>query len=75
MQYADMLCFSMMGFLVSGAFLGRAYFDYLFTIVGCCAILRRTAFDRWQEIDAAEEDEQNLHLEGGALSPLEGAHS
>jgi hypothetical protein len=39
--------FSLLGFLISGIFLGRAYFDYFFTIVACVAILKRVARDRW----------------------------
>jgi probable O-glycosylation ligase (exosortase A-associated) len=39
-NYANMLRFSFVGFLVSGAFLGRAYFDFLYTIVACISILR-----------------------------------
>jgi hypothetical protein len=40
-EYAAMLKFSLIGFLVTGAFLGRAYFDYYFGIVVCVAILKR----------------------------------
>jgi probable O-glycosylation ligase (exosortase A-associated) len=40
-EYAAMLKFSLVGFMVTGAFLGRAYFDYYFGIVVCVAILRR----------------------------------
>ena len=36
-----MLKFSLVGFMVTGAFLGRAYFDYYFGIVVCVAILKR----------------------------------
>jgi probable O-glycosylation ligase (exosortase A-associated) len=39
--YAPMLQFSILAFMVSGAFLGRAYFDYYFTIVACAVILRQ----------------------------------
>jgi putative inorganic carbon (HCO3(-)) transporter len=39
-SYANMLRLSLAGFLASGAFLGRGYFDLLFTIVACVAILR-----------------------------------
>jgi probable O-glycosylation ligase (exosortase A-associated) len=45
--YAQMFEFSLLGFLISGIFLGRAYFDYFFTIVACVAILKRVARDRW----------------------------
>jgi putative inorganic carbon (HCO3(-)) transporter len=40
-NYAAMLQLSLLGFMVCGAFLGRAYFDYFFTIVACVIILRR----------------------------------
>lgn len=39
--YANMLRLSLVGFLASGAFLGRAYFDYFFTMVACIAVLHR----------------------------------
>jgi len=42
-QYADMFRLSLVGFLTSGLFLGRAYFDYFFTIVACLVILKRIA--------------------------------
>jgi probable O-glycosylation ligase (exosortase A-associated) len=38
-SYADMFRFSLVGFLVSGAFLGRAYFDLYFSLVACVSIL------------------------------------
>lgn len=46
-QYARMFRFSMVGFLVSGFFLGRQYFDYLYTIIACIAVLKRLCFDAW----------------------------
>lgn len=49
--YANMLRFSLVGFLVSGAFLGRAYFDYFFTIVACVAILKRVCEAQWFSAD------------------------
>jgi hypothetical protein len=42
-----MLQASLAGFLVPGFFLGRAYFDYYFTIVACITILGRIASERW----------------------------
>jgi probable O-glycosylation ligase (exosortase A-associated) len=45
--YADMFRFSLIAFLASGAFLGRAYFDYFFTIVACVIILSRLATEKW----------------------------
>jgi probable O-glycosylation ligase (exosortase A-associated) len=57
-NYTHMLRFSLLGFLTSGVFLGRAYFDYFFAIVACVAVLAKVANDKWaaQRIDA-EADE------------------
>jgi probable O-glycosylation ligase (exosortase A-associated) len=46
-HYAHMFQLSLVGFLVSGIFLGRAYFDYFFAIVACVMVLKRVAQDRW----------------------------
>jgi probable O-glycosylation ligase (exosortase A-associated) len=63
-HYADMFRFSLIGFLVSGAFLGRAYFDYFYTIIAGVAILKRVCFVRWaeeeQEDSGDEKDEEEL---------------
>jgi putative inorganic carbon (HCO3(-)) transporter len=40
-NYANLLRFSLVAFLVTGTFLGRAYFDYFFTIVACIVILKK----------------------------------
>ena len=40
-EYAAMLKFSLIAYMLTGAFLGRAYFDYYFGIVVCVAILKR----------------------------------
>ena len=45
--YSQMFQMSLIGFLISGVFLGRAYFDYFFAIVACITILDRCARDRW----------------------------
>jgi probable O-glycosylation ligase (exosortase A-associated) len=55
-NYANMFRFSLIGFLTSGLFLGRAYFDYFFTIVACIVILRRVCREE-SEIENAEEFE------------------
>jgi probable O-glycosylation ligase (exosortase A-associated) len=39
--YGPMLQYSFVGFLVTGAFLGRAYFDYFFIILACSMVLGR----------------------------------
>jgi putative inorganic carbon (HCO3(-)) transporter len=56
-NYVHMLRFSLIGFLSSGFFLGRAYFDYFFAIVACMAILAKVAHQRWAERDLVEEEE------------------
>lgn len=58
--YADLLQFSLVGFVVSGAFLGRAYFDFYFTIVACVAVLRQLSETEWSEyVQAGEPVEVN----------------
>lgn len=69
-RYASMFRYSLIGFLSSGAFLGRAYFDYFFTIVACLAILDHVARDRWAWAEAEREEqfepEPTLLAEGPA---------
>ena len=59
LNYTNMFRFSLCAFLVSGTFLGRAYFDYFFAIVACLAILRRVAFESWAEMENDEEDQES----------------
>jgi probable O-glycosylation ligase (exosortase A-associated) len=54
-NYAVLLRFSLVGFLCSGAFLGRAYFDYFFTLVGCSLILGRLWENQMAELEAEPE--------------------
>jgi len=55
-KYANMFRFSLTAFLLSGFFLGRAYFDYFFTLVACLVILKHAAQKKWaQEALMAEE--------------------
>jgi putative inorganic carbon (hco3(-)) transporter len=56
-HYATMLYCSLVGFLVSGAFLGLAYFDYYFAIVACLAILSNVARTEWAAASADERDQ------------------
>jgi putative inorganic carbon (hco3(-)) transporter len=58
-SYANMFRFSLVGFLTSGLFLGRAYFDYFFTIVACLAVLKQVCQFEWAKSGSAEliEDE------------------
>jgi probable O-glycosylation ligase (exosortase A-associated) len=46
-NYVHMFRFSLVGFLVSGLFLGRAYFDYFFTILACISVLKRMCLLEW----------------------------
>ena len=60
-NYSGMFMFSLVGFMASGIFLGRAYFDYYFSIFACVVILEKVARDRWRDAlsqDADEEDEE-----------------
>jgi putative inorganic carbon (hco3(-)) transporter len=59
-NYANMFRFSLVGFLTSGLFLGRAYFDYFFTIVACIAILRRLSRLQWAGIVSADVSTQKV---------------
>ena len=54
-NYASMFQFSLVGFLTAGLFLGRAYFDYFFTIFGCIVILERVARTEWAEEEPAAD--------------------
>jgi probable O-glycosylation ligase (exosortase A-associated) len=54
-SYATMFRLSMIGFLTSGMFLGRAYFDYYFTIVAAIVVLDRIVIER-----IASEDDGNV---------------
>lgn len=72
-QYARMFRFSMVGFLVSGLFLGRQYFDYFYTILACVAVLKRLCFDAWarQELITGDEDEESFENEAAEEEPVE----
>jgi hypothetical protein len=59
-QYANMFRFALIGFLVSGLFLGRMYFDYFYTLVACIGVLKRVCAQRWSEMEQAEEIEEPL---------------
>ena len=72
-HYANMFRFSLVGFLVCGAFLGRAYFDYYFTIVACLTVLERVARQEWAQ--KAQTDEEAVEESGSdeLLLPHSGA--
>jgi probable O-glycosylation ligase (exosortase A-associated) len=59
-NYTTMFRFSLLAFLVSGTFLGRAYFDYYFTIVGCLSVLKSVAFQEWAEAARAPQEEEEV---------------
>jgi putative inorganic carbon (hco3(-)) transporter len=55
--YADMFRFSLIGFMVSGIFLGRAYFDYFYTIIACVIILENVANEKWLRVEMKTTEE------------------
>jgi probable O-glycosylation ligase (exosortase A-associated) len=61
-SYALMFRFSLIGFLVAGLFLGRAYFDYTYTILACIVILKKVCFQRWESELEEEDLEQEEQL-------------
>ena len=67
-SYTNMFRFSLLGFLASGTFLGRAYFDYFFTIVACLIVLERVARQKWtrnletENQTAMEADDERIFL-------------
>jgi probable O-glycosylation ligase (exosortase A-associated) len=68
-NYAQMLQLSLIGFLISGIFLGRAYFDYFFTVVACIVILERAARDRWAVKATAAQAQPRAYTAGTVLGP------
>ena len=65
--YAQMFQLSLIGFLVPGSFLGRAYFDYYFTIVACVIILDQVARKRWEPNDQSGEKRRSCFGTGSRL--------
>jgi hypothetical protein len=61
-NYASMLQFSVIAFLTSGLFLGRAYFDYYFSIICFIVVLKRECCTAWNAMDAPRE----IGMEAGA---------
>jgi probable O-glycosylation ligase (exosortase A-associated) len=70
-HYALALQFSLIGFLVSGIFLGRAYFDYYFAIVCLIIMLKKICFTSWrteerlvtgEPLEPEDEDEEYAEL-------------
>ena len=60
--YAQMFRFSLIGFLTAGLFLGRAYFDYAYTIVACIVVLKSVCFDAWRSQVTEEEYDQEEQM-------------
>jgi|SRR5579863_243282 len=65
LAYALMFRLSLVGFLTSGLFLGRAYFDFYFADVGCIIVLKCLCERDWaegrflgekEEIEAQDDD-------------------
>jgi probable O-glycosylation ligase (exosortase A-associated) len=71
-SYAEMLQFSIIAFLASGTFLGRAYFDYYFTLVACIVILKRVSKTAWREGTVLGQEEEEQHEEEPAPAPAPG---
>ncbi len=61
--YANMLQISLVAYMVSGAFLGRAYFDFFYLLVALVVILKvlfRTTLLRAVETEGREQEMQEL---------------
>jgi putative inorganic carbon (hco3(-)) transporter len=67
LNYALMFQLSLAGFLTSGLFLGRQYFDYFYTVIACITALKKICLERWSstgesdELDAEESPDSLLH--------------
>jgi probable O-glycosylation ligase (exosortase A-associated) len=73
--YAQMFQMSLVGFLISGIFLGLAYFDYFFTIVACIIVVDRAAKDRWAVKDRAAEAQPTASLQRiPGITPVASPH-
>ena len=68
-HYANMFRFSLVGFLTSGMFLGRAYFDYFFSIVACLVILEKTAREEWAQSIQSDAEQEAEPAHGEILLP------
>ena len=66
-DYANMFRLSLTGFLTSGLFLGRAYFDLYFSIVACIVVLNCVCRREWSKSAFLEdaqsgEEQEPVHL-------------
>jgi probable O-glycosylation ligase (exosortase A-associated) len=63
-QYAEMVQLALLTFMVSGTFLGRAYFDLFYQLVATVVVLKVVALEPdGPEADATEEEYATPHLE------------
>jgi probable O-glycosylation ligase (exosortase A-associated) len=69
-RYANVLRFSLIGFLTSGLFLGHTYFDFYFSIVACVAVLRRVCREDWEE----QTDDEGEFVDSGDVPVLAASH-
>ena len=80
-HYARMFRYSMVGFLVSGLFLGRQYFDYFYTILACIVVLKGLCLEAWRRgelldggmAEESRDGEDEQADEGGAWPAQIGA--
>lgn len=77
-HYANMFRFSLIGFLASGLFLGRAYFDYWFAIAAGLVILKKAAQEEWrrddlEEWEHAEEEQEDEDSLPQGIAPFPGS--
>ena len=68
-SYANMFFFCLVGFLISGIFLGRAYFDYFFSIVACLTALERLTRQDLKHILEQPEEVESEFIGEGLLLP------
>jgi hypothetical protein len=70
-NYENMFRFGLVGFLTSGFFLGRAYFDIAFALMGCLAILKRVAREEWaRDQEYLDATEMSMEPSGRAIPAL-----
>ena len=65
-----MFRFAIVGFLTAGAFLGRAYFDYYFTLVACVAVLRQVCETTWAEAESEPQGPVKTASQEGLLPTM-----
>ena len=77
-NYGNMFRFALVGFLISGFFLGRAYFDYYYTLIACIVVLRRVCKHAWSQSPEVAESprsrEHGVSTSSTAAAPLSSLH-